>query len=288
MSSSPVSDLRERVHRQLEPLYNAGGALAVGSPLDSARRFSLAGDGRRWSLERARLHRDLLRPYRSVPAGGRTTGRCAVATAGPPAAGKSSAIGRILGNTDGWRRIDADTFKELLVERALSSDFASYRRLFSRVLHDGHGVMPLELASLFHTESAVLARRAVDLCLRNGEDVIIEGTLQWEGLVADYSSALGHAGYTSLTVIDVATDLNVALERAKSRWWEGRLTGGNGGRFTPPRAIKSLYDRPGGGSRCSDNARDLVDATRRLGLTASLEVLAPESPPPAESGGLTA
>ena len=90
-------------------------------------------------------------------------------------------------------------------------------------------------------------------------------------------------------MVDVVTDLEVALERAKSRWWEGRLTGGTGGRFTPPRAIRMLYDRADGGSRCSDNARDLVKETRRLGIEATLEVIGPDAPPPsADDAKLTA
>ena len=107
-------------------------------------------------------------------------------------------------------------------------------------------MMPMELAGLFHVESVVLARRALELCLRNGEDVIIEGTLQWDGLVREYSTAR----QSRLRVAcrrDVVTDVEVALERAKSRSWEGRLSGGLGGRFTPSQAIRDLYDRPDGG-----------------------------------------
>jgi hypothetical protein len=172
----------------------------------------------------------------------------------------------------GWRRIDADVFKRELIEHALDTEMHTYGSLLALPLSDGHSVMPLELAALFHTESTVLARRALELCLANGEDIVIEGTLQWDGLVADYSKALGRAGYDSLTVIDVTAPLSVALERAKSRWWQGRLAGGMGGRFTPPSAVECLYDA-GGNSLCTANARALVDAADRLGMEALLETV---------------
>lgn len=279
MSNSSTSDLRERVHQQLETLCIAGRALAVGSALDSSRLHSINGDGKRWQVERARLHAQILDPYRAVPPGGHANGLCALATAGPPAVGKTSAVEAVLGDTTGWRRVDADEFKELLIQNALDSDMLTYKEIMSDVFLDGLAVMPMELAGLFHVESAVLARRALELCMRNGENVIIEGTLQWDGLVGEYSAALCRSGYEYLTVIDVVTELQVALERAKSRWWQGRLANGLGGRFTPPQAIRDLYDRQDGTSRCSDNARKLVEEANQLGLDAKLEVLAPDPPP---------
>lgn len=215
-------------------------------------------------------------------------GRCAVATAGPPAAGKSSAIATVLGDVTEWRRVDADDFKVRLVEHALANDLTTYRDVMSIMLPDGEPVMPMELAGLFHIESTVLARRALELCLRSGEDVVIEGTLQWDGLVDEYSASLARAGYMSLVVVDVQTPLPVALERAKSRWWEGRLTKNFGGRFTPPRAIESMYDQPDGASRCSVNARRLVEASRMRGLEASLEILATDPPQHPDHEELTA
>ncbi|MBU4213494.1 MAG: zeta toxin family protein [Actinobacteria bacterium] len=278
MSNLPASSVRGRVHEQLDALCAPGLQLAVGSALDSSVLHTVGGSGRKWTLERARLHARLLEPYRDVSVGGKADGLCALATAGPPAAGKTSAVSKVLGDLTGWRRIDADGFKESLVEGAMATDATRYRRVVSRQLVDGRSVMPMELAGLFHVESVMLARRAVDLCLRNGENVIIEGTLQWSGLVREYSEALVRAGYESLVVVDVVTKLNVALERAIERWWAGRLGGGLGGRFTPTSAITALYDRASGDSRCSENAHDLVEAAARLGMKSTLEVVAPPVP----------
>lgn len=285
MSTLRDADLREQVHTQLTALCAPGGPLALGSALDTSALHELSPG--KWELSRLRLHADLLDPYRVVAPGGTTAGRCAIATAGPPGAGKTWAVNSALGELIGWRRIDADVFKQQLIEHAVATDLGTYGKLLRILLPDGQPVAPMELAGLFHVESTRLAARALRLCLGNGEDVVIEGTLQWDGLVAEYSKALGRAGYDSLTVIDVATPLPVALERAKTRWWQGRLAGGMGGRFTPPDSIARMYDIKGN-SVCAANARALVEATTNLGVSAVLETVTTTPPAPEEDNDLTA
>lgn len=267
-----ASDRREGVYSQLDQLSSGDFVLAVGSAFDSSVLHTNAKG--RWNAARLRLHMDLLEPFRDAKPGVRVRGRCAVVTSGPPGSGKSFAVEGMVEDLANWRVIDADDFKVSLVKHAFARPGPPYRSMLDRQLMDGRNVMPLELAGLFHRESTLLARRALNLVLARGEDVVIAGTLSWEPLVAEYATALAGAAYESLIVVDLATPREVAMERAKTRWWEGRLRGGMGGRFTPSAAIDSMYDALGR-SKCSRNAEDLVEAAQLFDMPAELVSHAP-------------
>lgn len=239
---------------------------------DSEKRFA---PRKKWPRARLDLHDALLAPYRSTAPGVVNDGRCAVVTSGPPGAGKGSALATVVPGLGSYRRIDADDFKVWLVEDALDRDYPTYAPLLETWLADGKTVMPMELSSLFHRESTHLARRALQLAFARGENVIIEGTLSWAPIVRQYATALAAADYTSVLVLDLATARPVAHARAKSRWWEGRVGGALGGRFTPAIAIDSMYDADGL-SICTEQAHALVEVGKDLGLEVEL-VSVPES-----------
>ena len=277
-TSLPAPDMRERVFAQVDDMARVGRPLGVGAPLDSTVLHS-DGNGR-WSLDRARLHMEWLEPYRHPAPGISVGGRSAVVTAGPPGAGKSTVLADVLDNISAWRRIDADEFKKVLVGHAALHDLSTYGPSLSRVLRDGKPVMPLELAGLFHQESTMLADRALAMVLANGEDVVIEGTLAYPPLAEKYAVSIARAGYDSITIVDLPTPRCVALERAKSRWWEGRLLGGLGGRFTPSDAFDRMFDASGG-SLCSVNADAL--AARAEGLDLETRLFREDPPPPLDA-----
>lgn len=273
MTNSPLADQRERVHQQLSELYAAG---TVDEPFglpDSEKRFA---PRKKWPRARLDLHEALLAPYRSAAPGVGNDGRCAVVTSGPPGAGKGSALATVVPGLGSYRRIDADDFKVWLVEDALEHDYATYGPVLETWLADGKPVMPMELSSVFHRESTHLARRALRLALTRGENVVIEGTLSWAPIVRQYATALAAADYTSVLVLDLATARAVAHGRAKSRWWEGRLDGALGGRFTPAIAIDAMYDTDGV-SICTAQAHALVEVGEDLGLEVELISVATSS-----------
>lgn len=72
----------------------------------------------RYLPSRVRVHRELIEEFLDLSTGVAVEGRAVVVTAGPPAAGKSTRLGR-LGYDDTRRRIDPDVFKTMLVEHDL-------------------------------------------------------------------------------------------------------------------------------------------------------------------------
>ena len=234
ISSSPVSDLRERVHRQLETLCATGGALAVGTALDSAG-LTPSTEMERSGRSNGRGSRAALERYRTVPPGGHATGRCALATAGPPAAGRD------VSSRDGPRRYGrVATHRRRRVQG--TSRPARTRRGHRQMPRD-HGSIPAGRAR----RDAHGTRRAITMSSPSsspvGRSSFACGTARTSSSRARCSGTgwcastrlLGRAGYESLVVVDVVTDVEVALERAKvalvgrpTDWRPGR-------RFTPSR-----------------------------------------------------
>lgn len=260
---SPAGDeLRARVAAQLESLAGPDGELATNSPRATVAAAVNYHRGRPTpdrEAFRAEVKAAFLDRQRSV----RREGKAALLTAGPPGAGKSSALDQLGLTDDGWRRLDADVVKDFIVDDAARS--GRYDDVLAYRLADGHPVMPAELASLAHVESLSLLDEIRGECLARGENVVIEGTLIWPpagGLLLD---ELLDRGYQDVTVVDVEVSAKTAHERATQRWWDGRQeridTGaGLGGRFTPAGAIDRAYEGGGLRSVCAANARALFDS----------------------------
>lgn len=214
------------------------------------------------STERLRFQRRLLDDIRAEGEEDvEKNGRVAVLiTAGPPGAGKSTKVKNLELAGDGWRVIDADAIKRKLLDTALADGI--FTSVFLRRLADGHPVMPNEVSSLVHNESVFLADRLIERCLEARENVVIEGTLSWSGLLPRYLRMLSLNDYTDMTILDVEVDMATAIEQAYTRWAEGRTAAiageqNGGGRFTPRDAITSIYDADGRFSVCNENAVDL-------------------------------
>lgn len=215
------------------------------------------------TTERARFQRRLLDDLIEegedrVEKGGRVA---VLITAGPPGAGKSTKVDDLGLAGDGWRRIDADDIKRKLLDAALVD--GNFGQLFLRRLADGYPIMPNELASLVHNESVFLADRLIERCLEAQENVVIEGTLSWNGLPPRYLRMLSLNDYRQMTILDVEVEMATALEQAYQRWAKGRTEAidgksNGGGRFTPREAITGIYDASVGVySVCNKNAVDL-------------------------------
>ncbi|KAF0957719.1 zeta toxin family protein [Rhodococcus sp. T7] len=254
--------LRDAVSRQLVHLGGRGQPLHVNSGLSTLDLYE--GDRRRdrtlaevieWYLALAEPDRD---------------GQCAaIISAGPPGAGKSTAL-RERHLVDGsYRYLDADIVKDELLRRAIAD--GHYAGLLSTVLADSHPIAPRELAALVHAESTDVIDDIREVCLQRRENVVIEGTLQWPPLGDILLAQLGEHDYTDVRIVDVEVPASVAHEQAVLRWWAGRLAviAGQdemGGRFSPPAAIDGLY-REGPVSRCATNARATFDSSLAAEIT---------------------
>jgi len=245
------ADSRARTEQQLILLTSPGSSLARDSPRATANYYT--------KLDRTRrtFHRNLVEEYTADNAELGHDGSAALITAGPPGAGKSTEVEK-LGLT-GYRVIDPDKIKETLLERACEDGI--YDDLLKQRLADGRQILPNELATLVHEESADLANEVLRRSLEDGVNVAIEGTFSWPTLKERYLTWLIAGDYRLLTVVNVEVDCATAKNRANDRWWSGREdafagTGSwLGGRFTPPAAIDGMFsvDRQGV-SACNANA----------------------------------
>ncbi|MGG5753651.1 zeta toxin family protein [Zafaria sp. Z1313] len=186
-----------------------------------------------------------------------TRGQAVVVTAGPPGAGKSSALLRQ--PYEGYRLIDPDIIKDLVLQDAERRKLLDFR--LGRVLSDGRGVALRELATHVHRASTRIADVVRDMALKAGENVIVDGSLSWERLPGQYIDELSRAGYEHLTVVSVEVPLETAYERARSRWWTGRHADEMGGRFVPDHVISAMFSADGS-SQCTTNAAKLAERGR--------------------------
>jgi hypothetical protein len=197
-------------------------------------------------------------------------GHCAaIISAGPPGAGKSTALReRHLVDTS-YRYLDADIVKDELLRRAIAD--GHYADLLSTTLADAHPIAPRELAALVHAESTEVIDDVREVCLQRRENVVIEGTLQWGPQGGILMAQLSARDYTDVRIVDVEVPASIAHEQAVRRWWEGRIRGISGqdrmgGRFTPPAAVARLYEQ-GSVSRCAAHARAAFESTLAAAIT---------------------
>ncbi|OMH34295.1 zeta toxin family protein [Tersicoccus sp. Bi-70] len=235
--------------------------------------------------DRLRYQRRLLDElFESSEADVAREGRSVLLTAGPPGAGKSTAIETGNLELDGWRIIDADDIKVRLLEDCWAD--GRFSPALDTILADGFPVRLNELSTLVHVESAILADRMAERSVEAGENVVISGTMSWAGTVAEKLRLLALHDYSDVRIIDVEVSSEVAVYRAYQRWARGRQAaaeGGDprGGRFTPRSAIETLYGQDTSFSRCNENAvrffnSDAAEAFDSIELLVSVGVGEPD------------
>ncbi len=246
---------RDRVHAELTALLGPGGPLAA-APGALADFFT------------DEIQRQILFEYREQRPDAPTEGRAVIVTAGPPGAGKSTTLSRVL---DGHRRIDPDEIKDLLLARAEAKGLLDAR--LAHALDDGQPVSIRELSGWVHGLSTDIADEVRRISLEMGENIVVEGTLKWAPLADQYTQELAERDYESLLVLDVEVPLETAIEQARGRWWQGR-TGRDrlGGRFISDAAVGSYYEH-GPVSACAVTARALYDQAQEAGVESELLVV---------------
>jgi predicted ABC-type ATPase len=192
--------------------------------------------------------------------------RRAVVLAGPPGAGKTSTRERALGDAaTGFLVIDADEFKKRLLKEAIADKSyeswikpAAVRELEAA----GERFHPMELSSLVHTESSILADKQRARALRGGQNVVIDTVLSSDTKARQIMGELERAGY-DVQVVDVEVPREVSEERIQERWRKGNERAergeGLGGRWVPSEFGAWVYGEPGGGSRPEANARMVAE-----------------------------
>ncbi|ART67297.1 zeta toxin protein [Mycobacterium dioxanotrophicus] len=250
------ADLRAAVAEQLTTRSVAGGPLHREAAECTEYRYAT-------DVRRAQLHKHLIDRYlaRENP---RRDGRSAIVTAGAPGSGKSSMLRTVVPDLGDYRVIDADIIKDYLIEQAL--DDGIYDHLRAVILADGHALAPRELAALVHLESVKLADQIRRLCIIRKENIVVEGTLTWDGQGPRIFRELADSEYTDIEVYGVDIGQAGAHEQALARWWQGRQLWVNnadpfGGRFTPADAIDICYTNAGV-SVCTTHAMQFIDTAQ--------------------------
>jgi chloramphenicol 3-O-phosphotransferase len=202
-------------------------------------------------------------------------GRQAVVLAGPPGAGKSHTL-RSLVDESQYAKVDADDFKVALLRAAIEDGSYDLFLKPSEVLEleaGGDRWFPLELASLVHTESSMLAARVRDELIDAGMNIVVDTVLSNEISAFDIGDRLTAGGYEA-SVLDVEVPYEISKARIEQRWRESyvaALEGADpmGGRWVPSEYARGVYEADG----TSEPARNAEALAQRCDVVMSYRVV---------------
>jgi hypothetical protein len=133
-----------------------------------------------------------------------------------------------------------------------------------RELEDaGERFFPLELASLVHEESSMLAVRLRHESIDAGTNIAVDSVLSNEASALALGRRLETVGYR-IEIVDVEVPYEISAGRIAGRWqqsYEKALTGENtlGGRWVPSEYAHDVFDGPGGKSKPEAVAQKLAE-----------------------------
>lgn len=126
------------------------------------------------------------------------------------------------------------------------------------------GIWKLGLSPLLQTMSTEVCNAVRRSALEASLDIVVESTMSTPAYGERLLLSLAKADCRRLIIVSVETDRATAHERARARWWAGRLDDHElGGRVVSPDAIDASFGNGDGVSPCRVHARDLVRIIRR-------------------------
>jgi hypothetical protein len=267
-----VTDLRDATAARLARVLERERLDNPWSDRPGTSTRLLYSDADLYTPERLDVHDELVAARLAAAPSAVSDGTLAVVvTAGPPGAGKSTALARYP-EFAGFRAIDADDFKDDLLVRAQRDGLLD--RWTVETLPDERPIAPRELATYVHAESTVIATAYREAAFDRGENVLVHGTLADPQTIDDLLGAFGDADYERLVIVDVEVPQAVAVERALGRWWTGRTSDDPlGGRFVPPAAIGRYYPDGTDESVTLRNADEFARRAEALDWDVALERL---------------
>jgi chloramphenicol 3-O-phosphotransferase len=267
-----VTPEEQRHIEVVQALSTAGGPLDKDGPHATTRNPAwYRSNGSRKAGRRA-THERIKAAVVSQSPNAKDEGR-ALVLAGPPGAGKGRVADTVLGaDRDHYVNIDADEFKKLLLREAMAD--GSYEEWIKppavRDLEaQGERFYPLELASLVHEESSMLARALRTEMIDQGTNIIVDTVLSDPDKAVELGAYLGEAGY-QVTVVDVEVPFEVSQDRIVQRWQhamqeaEAGKADALGGRWVPSAYARPLFDTEHGRSKSQDAAAQLAQTCPRV------------------------
>lgn len=196
----------------------------------------------------------------------------AIVLAGPPGSGKSTSLHTLFNQGDthitgGLSRndfvvIDADAIKTALIKQARADGSldsfikpAVVRQLEAQA---GEVFSDLDLASLVHTESSLIARKVRSFAVRSGYNVIIDQVSAKKRPVTELFESLEAQGY-SARVVEIDASRSFSLESTFARYVHAWEKGGTA-RRVPTEVVDSIYT-PEGASKPREVIQSVLDET---------------------------
>lgn len=253
-----LDEVVERHHAALrvvaadEAMSPIGAYATVSDPA----KFVRIGSKYQPTVLRSQLHDELI--AKALEGQSPERGRRAVVMAGPPGAGKGYVQESQLGGLPGFLVVDADMFKEALIEHEVA--VGGLERMTPPVMHEfaaaGERFAPFEYASLVHEESSFLAKRLQAEQLAKGTNLVLDTVLKNTAAAEQVHRQMADHGYR-FTVVSVQTTQEVSRASIRERWegpYRAFLAGESalGGRPVPSGFARSVFpDGPVSGPESS-------------------------------------